>query len=203
MRQLCKRIGLTGGIGSGKSTVAAFLAQRGAAVIDSDAISRSVTAVGGISIPAVQRQFGNAAIAPNGAMNRDFMRQLVFTDVQAKRHLERILHPIIDIETDRLTQEALANSPAFLVFDIPLLAESPHWRHKLDQVLVIDCTAETQIQRVMARSALARETTLTIIASQAPRNLRLASADAVVFNDDITLETLGIQVALVTKYFGL
>ncbi len=203
MRQICKRIGLTGGIGSGKSTVAAFLAQRGAAVIDADAISRSVTAAGGIGIPAVQREFGNAAISPDGAMNRDFMRQLVFTDVQAKRNLESILHPIIGIETDRLTQEALSRLPAFLVFDTPLLVESTHWRYRLDQVLVIDCTPETQIQRVMARSALARETTLTIIASQAPRHLRLAAADAVVFNDGITLETLDLQVALVTKYFGL
>lgn len=203
MRQTGKRIGLTGGIGSGKSTVAALLAQRGAAVIDADAISRSVTAAGGIGIPAVQHEFGNAAITPDGAMNRDFMRQLVFTDAQAKRNLERILHPIIGIETDRLTQEALARSPAFLVFDIPLLVESAHWRPRLDQVLVIDCTPETQIQRVMARSALARETTLTIIASQAPRHLRLAAADAVVFNDGITLENLDGQVALVTKYFGL
>ncbi len=136
-------------------------------------------------------------------MNRDFMRQLVFTDMQAKRRLECILHPLIGIETERLTQEALARSPTFLVFDIPLLAESAHWRPRLDQVLVIDCTAETQIQRVMVRSALPRETVVAIIAAQAPRQLRLAAADAVVFNDGITLETLHQQVMMVTKYFGL
>ena len=203
MAQMCKRVGLTGGIGSGKSTVAAFLAQLGAAVMDADAISRSVTAAGGVGIPAVQREFGHAAITPDGAMNRDFIRQLVFTDTQAKRSLERILHPLIGIETERLTQEALARSPTFLVFDIPLLVESAHWRARLDQVLVIDCTAETQIQRVMVRSALPRETVVAIIAAQAPRQLRLAAADAVVFNDGITLETLHQQVMMVTKYFGL
>lgn len=203
MGPMCKRIGLTGGIGSGKSTVAAFLTQLGAAVIDADAISRSVTAAGGIGIPAVQREFGYTALTADGAMDRDFMRQLVFTDGQAKRQLERILHPLIGTETERLTQEALARSPTFLVFDIPLLVESTHWRPRLDRVLVIDCRAKTQIQRVTGRSALARDTILAIIAAQAPRHRRWAAADAVVFNDNITLDALHHQVVMVTKYFGL
>lgn len=199
----CQRIGLTGGIGSGKSTAAAFLAQLGAAVMDADAISRSVTAAGGIAIPAIEREFGANTVTAEGAMNRDVIRQLVFTDPHAKRRLEHIIHPLVGRETERLAQEALERSPLCLVFDIPLLVESAHWRPQLDRVLVIDCTTETQIQRVMARSALSRETVLTIIAAQAPRHLRLAAADAVIFNDGIAIDTLHHRVDVVTKSFGL
>jgi dephospho-CoA kinase len=197
------RIGLTGGIGSGKSTVAAILEQQGAAVMDADAIARRLTAVHGKAIPAILGEFGAGVIASNGAMDRDAVRQLVFQDPQAKQRLEHILHPMVGQETERLAQQALAQGKACLVFDIPLLVESTHWRQRLDHVLVIDCAPETQIQRVTARNGLAREAVQAIIANQASRATRLAAADTVLFNEGITLDALKLQVYGLAKSFGL
>jgi dephospho-CoA kinase len=185
------RLGLTGGIGSGKSTVASLLAQAGAAIIDADAISRSLTQAGGMAIPAILAEFGEKLITPEGAMDRNAMRALVFSNPQAKRQLEAIVHPLVAQGLQMQTQVALAAGKNFLVFDVPLLVESgDRWRRQVDWVCVVDCQTETQIQRVMARSALTRPEIEDIMAQQANRAKRLASADAVIYNDGIDLVQL-------------
>jgi len=188
------RLGLTGGIGSGKSTVAALLQQAGAAVLDADAISRSVTAPHGLAITPLRTQFGPEFIGADGALDRARMRALVFADATAKRQLEAIVHPLVQQETRRLTQVAIDHGRRCLVFDVPLLVESAHWRQDVDQVLVVDCLPETQIRRVMARSALDQAQVQAIMATQASRHTRLAAADAVIFNDHLSLDELASQV---------
>ena len=186
MKPQIVRLGLTGGIGSGKSTVASLLAQAGAAIIDADAISRSLTQAGGMAIPAILAEFGEKLITPEGAMDRNAMRALVFSNPQAKRQLESIVHPLVAQGLQMQTQVALAAGKNFLVFDVPLLVESgDRWRRQVDWVCVVDCQTETQIQRVMARSALTRPEIEDIMAQQANRAKRLASADAVIYNDGI------------------
>ena len=147
-----QRIGLTGGIGSGKSTVADLLATCGACVIDADAISRRVTAAGGAAINPIAQQFGSQAITAQGAMDRDVMRQLVFDDVAIRRRLEAIIHPLVSLETLRQAEDAARAGHVCIVFDIPLLVESGRWRQQLDRILVVDCSEATQISRVTARS---------------------------------------------------
>jgi len=171
--------------------------------MDADAISRSVTAHGGVGIPAIKAEFGADFVTPEGAMDRDRMRALVFRDPQAKQRLERIIHPLVGQETQRLAQAALDGGQTCLLFDIPLLVESSHWRARLDRVLVVDCAEETQVQRVMARNSLSREAVLAIIANQATRQIRLAAADMVIFNDDISLDALNVEVGEIAKCFGL
>ncbi len=186
MKPQIVRLGLTGGIGSGKSTVASLLAQAGAAIIDADAISRSLTQAGGMAIPAILAEFGEKLITPEGAMDRNAMRTLVFSNPQAKRQLEAIVHPLVAQGLQMQTLVALAAGKNFLVFDVPLLVESgDRWRRQVDWVCVVDCQTETQIQRVMARSALTRPEIEDIMAQQANRAKRLASADAVIYNDGI------------------
>ncbi|MEF7614838.1 dephospho-CoA kinase [Aquincola sp. MAHUQ-54] len=185
------KIGLTGGIGSGKSTVAARLVARGAVLVDTDAISRALTAVGGAALPALAAAFGAAAIGADGALDRDHMRQLVFADPAARHRLEGILHPMIGAETLR---QAAAAGEHTVVFDVPLLAESGHWRGRVDKVLVVDCSEATQLARVMRRSGWARDTVERVIAQQATRAARRAIADAVLHNEGLTLEQLDTQV---------
>ena len=197
------RLGLTGGIGSGKSTAAAHLMHRGAALIDADAISRAASASGGIAIPALREAFGAEMIRPDGALDRERMRALVFQDAQARQRLEQIIHPLVGQEIARQAEAALEDQPLCLLFDIPLLVESAHWRSRLDRVLVIDCLEETQIARVMARSALSREAVQAILATQASRAQRLAAADLVVFNDSISLDQLHSQLDLALNYVKL
>jgi dephospho-CoA kinase len=198
------RIGLTGGIGSGKSTVAGMLAARGAAVIDADAISRGVTAPGGHAIEAIAQVFGPHMIAADGAMNRQAMRERVFQDPEAKRQLEAIIHPLVSQITTEQTQWALERHHTCLVFDVPLLVESgERWRRQLDRVLVVDCDAATQRQRVMARNGLAAEEIDRIISQQASRAQRLACADTVIVNQSINLHELAVQVSQVAADFGL
>ncbi|MES2425134.1 MAG: dephospho-CoA kinase [Pseudomonadota bacterium] len=194
------RLGLTGGIGSGKSTVAQMLRAHGAALVDADAIARQLTAAGGAAMPAVATAFGKEFVTPDGALDRDKMRALAFADPQARARLEAIVHPLVQAET--LRQAAAATAPC-VVLDIPLLAESTHWRGRLDRILVVDCRSETQIARVMLRNALQKETVEQIIAAQAPRLRRLAIADAVLFNDGATLDQLRAEVALLAPRFGL
>ncbi len=189
------RIGLTGGIGSGKSTVGQMLQARGAALIDADAIARHVTAAHGAAMPAIARTFGPNFITADGALDRERMRAHVFSQPQAKQALEAIIHPLVAQETQRQAQEALAKGHNTLVFDVPLLVESgARWRMQVDRVLVVDCTEATQIQRVMTRNGLSRETVQSIIAAQASRAQKLAAADWVIDNDTISLETLRIYV---------
>ncbi|MGE0496452.1 MAG: dephospho-CoA kinase [Ramlibacter sp.] len=197
------RLGLTGGIGSGKSTVARMLVGRGAALLDADAIARSVTAPGGAAIPAIAAAFGPALITPEGALDRDRMRTLAFSDTAAKARLEAIVHPLVGQETARRAAAAAQAGHRCLVFDIPLLVESGRWRQQLDRVLVVDCAPQTQIDRVTSRSALDREAVLAIMESQAPRALRLAAADDVIFNDGLTLDQLEACVAQWARPFGL
>jgi len=174
------RVGLTGGIGSGKSTVAALFEDRGAAVADADALAHDLTAAGGAAIDAIHAAFGTEAIRPDGAMDRAWMRRLAFTDPDAKRRLERILHPRIRALLD--AHMAAAHAPIAIAV-IPLLVESGDWHGRFDRVLVVDCPAATQIARVMARSALARDEVESIMQRQATRQQRLAAADDVIFND--------------------
>lgn len=201
--RLSRRIGLTGGIGSGKSTVAGMLAALGAAIIDADAISRQLTATGGAAIPAVAARFGHHAISADGAMDRDAMRRIVFDDPAARAQLEAIIHPLVGLETGRLSTEAEAGGCACVVFDIPLLVESGRWRQRLDQVLVIDCTEATQVSRVMARSGWTETAVGKVLASQATRAQRLAAADACIFNDGISLAALEHAVRRLAPRFGL
>ena len=196
------RIGLTGGIGSGKSTVAGLLAKLGAAVIDTDAIARSLTLPGGAAVDAIRSTCGADFIDATGALDRTRMRNLVFSDPSAKRRLEAILHPLIGIETETRAQAAQTANAPVLVFDVPLLAESAHWRTKVDQVLVVDCREQTQIDRVIARSGWALGAAQAVIAQQATRALRRACADAVIFNDGLSLDELSQRVcALAERWF--
>ena len=198
------RLGLTGGIGSGKSTVAAFMAQAGAAVMDTDAISRSLTQAGGQAVPAILAEFGETLITPEGAMNRDAMRALVFANPQTKRQLEAIIHPLVAQALQAQTQAAIEAGKKCLVFDVPLLVESgERWRRQVDWVCVVDCQTNTQIQRVMARSQLARPEIEAIMAQQASRAQRLASADAVIYNDGLDLDQLQTAVHEMMARFGL
>ena len=198
------RLGLTGGIGSGKSTVAACMAQAGAALMDADAISRSLTQSGGQAIPAILAEFGPSLLTPEGAMDRDAMRHLVFSNPQTKRKLEAIVHPLVAQTLQAQTQAAIEAGKTCLVFDVPLLVESgERWRRQVDWVCVVDCQTDTQIQRVMARSQLARPEIEAIMAQQASRAQRLASADAVIYNDGLDLDQLARAVHEMMARFGL
>ena len=196
-------IGLTGGIGSGKSTVLAMLQAHGAAAIDADAISRATTATGGAAIPAIRERFGDGVIGPDGALDRERMRALVYADPDARRALEAIVHPLVGLETERQVQAATDAGVRSIVFDIPLLVESGRWRARLHRVLVVDCQPATQVTRVMARSGLPAAQVQAIIAAQAPRHARLAAADAVIVNEGLDLAQLRAQVDGVALTFGL
>ena len=198
------RLGLTGGIGSGKSTVAGILARAGAAVMDADAISRSLTQPGGRAIPAILAEFGEKLINADGAMDREVMRTLVFSNPSSKRQLEAIVHPLVGQVLQEQSKAALAAGHACLVYDVPLLVESgDRWRRQVDWVCVVDCAVETQIQRVMARNQLGRADIERIISQQASRQQRLASADAVIFNEGIDLAQLEHLVHEMMGRFGL
>ncbi len=198
------RLGLTGGIGSGKSTVASILARAGAAVMDADAISRSLTQPGGRAIPAILAEFGETLISPDGAMDREAMRALVFSNPSSKRQLEAIVHPLVGQVLQEQSNAAVAAGHACLVYDVPLLVESgDRWRRQVDWVCVVDCEVETQIQRVMARNQLGRADIERIISQQASRQQRLACADAVIFNEGIDLAHLEHLVHEMMTRFGL
>jgi dephospho-CoA kinase len=197
------RLGLTGGIGSGKSTVAGLLAQHGAAIVDADAISRQSTAAGGLAMPLIAAQFGPDFVTPDGALDRDRMRALIHSDAGARQRLEAIVHPLVAQETLQQTAQAIAQAHPCIVFDVPLLVESPTWRARVDHVLVVDCSAEVQISRVMARNQLARSDVEKIIASQASRAQRLAAADSVLFNVGLSLDQLADEVRQLAPRFGL
>jgi dephospho-CoA kinase len=179
------RIGLTGGIGSGKSTVVRTLADCGAAIIDADAISRALTAPGGV------------------AMNRDLMRELAFSDPASRHQLESIIHPLVRDEVTAQTQRAIAAGRKCLVFDVPLLVESGRWRQQVDRVLVVDCTETTQIERVTTRNKFTREAVEKIIAGQATRAQRLAAADICIFNEGLSLDVLDGMTRQLARSFGL
>ena len=193
-------IGLTGGIGSGKSTVATLLVGCGAHLVDTDAIARALTQSGGQAMSALAAEFGAAALTPEGALDRAHMRALAFTDHRAKARLEAILHPLIGLEARR--QATLAGARP-VVFDVPLLTESSHWRTRVARVLVVDCSTQTQASRVMQRPGWSEAAVRSVITQQASRHARRAIADAVIHNDGIGLTELAQQVhALWALWFG-
>lgn len=187
------RIGLTGGIGSGKSTVAALLVARGARLVDTDQIARELTQPGGAALAQVVAAFGPEFIAADGGLDRARMRNLAFADPLARVRLESILHPLIGREA-----EARAGAPdavEAVVFDIPLLVESSHWSARLDRVWVVDCHEDTQIERVSRRPGWTLSVARAVIRQQAARARRRAAADAVIHNDGVTLDALGAEIA--------
>ncbi|MFO1299350.1 MAG: dephospho-CoA kinase [Burkholderiaceae bacterium] len=178
----CERrllIGLTGGIGSGKSTVADLFAARGAAIVDTDAIAHELTGPGGAAIAAIRAGFGERVIRADGALDRDAMRERAFEDPAARRKLEAILHPMIRAESRRRLDAA---EGPYAILVVPLLVESGDRAGGVDRILVVDCPVEVQVERVMRRSGLSRERVQTILAAQASREQRLAAADDVIDN---------------------
>lgn len=194
------RLGLTGGIGSGKSTVARLLHARGATVIDADAIARACTQTGGQAMDAVASVFGADFVTADGSLDRQRMRDHVFAHPQARAQLEAIVHPLVGQE---IARQAAASKARCTVFDVPLLVESPRWRPQLDWVLVVDCSRETQIRRVLDRNGWERTTIEAIVDSQSPRERRLAAADTVIFNDVNGIEYLQHEVHRWADRFGL
>jgi dephospho-CoA kinase len=186
------RIGLTGGIGSGKSTVGTMLASLGAAVIDTDLIARRLTMAGGAAIDAIRAAFGADFIDAGGALDRPRMRQAAFDDPPTRTRLEAILHPLIGVEVER--EAGLAAAAPLLVFDVPLLVESGRWRSRVDAVWVVDCDEAVQIARVAARPGWSEAAARAVMAQQASRAARRAAADVVIHNQGISLAELAAEV---------
>ncbi len=197
------RLGLTGGIGSGKSTVARMLVAHGAALLDADQMARTVTGPEGAAMAAIARAFGTGLVDATGALDRDRMRALVFAQPAARQQLEAIVHPLVAELSRQRAQDALQAGRRLLVFDIPLLVESGMRLPEMHAVLVVDCRQETQIERVMARNALPRAAIESILAAQATRAARRAAADAVLYNDGLSLPALQAQVDALACRFGL
>lgn len=191
MDSRCRSIGLTGGIGSGKSTVAQMLVACGAHLVDTDAIAHALTAPGGAAMPALAAAFGPRAVAADGGLDRQHLRAVVFSDADAKARLEALLHPMIGTQAQR---EAAAAGGRPVVYDVPLLAESAHWRGRVDRVLVVDCSVETQIERVSRRPGWSADAARRVVAQQAGRERRRSIADAVIHNDGIGLQELASEV---------
>lgn len=173
-------VGLTGGIGSGKSLVADLFAARGAALIDTDQIAHQLTMPSGAAMPAIRAAFGAEFIGADGAMDRTKMRQRVFADAAARQRLESILHPLIQSECARAAASAAGE---YLMFVVPLLVESGRWRQQVARILVVDCPEAIQIQRVMRRNGMSETQVRAIMATQATRSARLAAADDIIVND--------------------
>jgi dephospho-CoA kinase len=190
-------IGLTGGIGSGKTTVSDLLAELGAGIIDTDLISHQITGPGGAAIPLIVKAFGADFIDPQGALIRTKMRAIVFEDPNARQVLEQITHPLIQQETAKQAFELAKSGVPYLVFVVPLLIESGFWVKLIDYLVVVDCPEETQIQRVMHRNNMTRSDVENILKAQANRDARLAAADAVIENqgnlDDLKSEVLNLH----------
>ncbi len=186
-----RRIGLTGGIGSGKSTVARCFVECGAVLVDSDAIARALTAAGGAAMPALAAEFGPDVVGADGALDRDRMRAIAFADPDAKSRLEAVLHPMIGAES---AAQAAAAGDRPVVFDVPLLAESRHWRARVERIVVVDCAEDTQAARVSRRAGWTEAAARRVIAQQSSRAARRAIADAVIHNDGIDLTRLRSEV---------
>lgn len=196
-------IGLTGGIGSGKSTVADLFAAHGVPLVDADVLAHRVTAPHGAAMPEIAAQFGAAYVAADGSLDRARMRELVFRDDAARLRLEAITHPLIRAETARAVATAAARGP-YVMLVVPLLVETGDWKKRVDRVLVVDCSVEAQVERVIQRNGFSREQVLAIVARQASREARLAAADDVIVNDQVSVATLAAEVAaLHARYLTL
>ena len=198
-----QRIGLTGGIGSGKSTVLQMLAAMGAGTADADAIARRVTAPGGVAIPGILERFGPTYIATDGSLDRGRMRERAFNDPSARTDLEALIHPWVGAAIREEEDRCRAQGRACLVYDIPLLVESGRWRAELDRVVVVDCSPSTQVARVMARNRWPEAQVRAVLAAQATRAQRLAAADLVICNDGLSLDELEQEVRQAAMSFGL
>ena len=200
-------IGLTGGIGSGKSTVAKLLRERGAGLIDLDAISHALTQAGGRAMPKIIASFGALAAMPTGELNRNQMREWVFQDTQAKKTLEDIMHPMIAQEAIQWAHQLVQkNRYLCLIYDIPLLAESDFWTDRLDWIVVVDCSRQTQIERVSTRSPhLSFAAIASIIDAQASPEMRRNIANVLINNDKDQKNrlNLAVQVDILTQHVGL
>ena len=199
-------VGLTGGIGSGKTAVSDRLAQLGAGVVDTDLIAHEITAPNGSAISLIQKQFGSEYLDSSGALDRNKMRSLVFTDPEARKALEAITHPLIREETIRQAKQLIQEKVPYLVFVVPLLIESGTWLSLLDYLAVVDCPEEVQIARVMHRSKLPRSEVERILKAQASRQERIAHADMVIENqgslEDLQAEVLSLhqKILQIQKY---
>ncbi len=176
-------VGLTGGIGSGKSAAARYFAELGAAVIDVDAIAHELTGPQGAAMPALVAAFGENIAEGDGRLNRAAMRQLAFSEPSVRKRLEGILHPMIGRLSDERCRQALAAGAAYGLLVVPLLVESPDYQARVQRIAVVDCRDETRIERVMSRSGLSRKQVLAIMAAQSSREARLAIADDVIDNE--------------------
>ena len=189
------RIGITGGIGSGKSTVSQLFEACGSFIIDADQIARSLTLDNGAAIDAIRQSFGGDFITASNALDRDKMRAAVFQQPAKKQQLEAILHPLIKRTIfEKYAWACKHSQQPLVIFDIPLLAESAQWSPRLDYVVVVDCSESTQISRVMARNQLSEDAVRAIMAQQATRTQRLRKADAVLWNETTSLQALGAEV---------
>jgi dephospho-CoA kinase len=173
-------VGVTGGIGSGKSRAAALFGELGAGVVDTDDISHEITATGGSAIPAITAVFGATVVAADGSLNRTVMRKLVFEKPDARKQLETILHPQI---RERARDRVMASSAPYVLLVVPLLLETGGYRDLIRRVLVVDCDESLQVSRAMQRSKLTADAVHAIMAAQLPRLQRLAGADDVIRND--------------------
>jgi dephospho-CoA kinase len=188
-------VGLTGGIGSGKSAIAERLASYGASIVDSDLIAHQITSTGGLAIEPIAERFGSEFIQTDGALDRKKMRVLVFEDLQSRKALEAITHPLIRAKAIEQARLAIERQALYIVFVVPLLLESSEWFQFIDHVVVADCSEAIQIQRVMERNGLTRQEVESILQAQATRAERLAQADTVIENMG-SLEDLAEQVRL-------
>ena len=193
-------VGLTGGIGSGKSTVADLFVALGAGLVDTDAIARELTLVGGAALPALVGEFGPEILAEDGALDRVAMRQLAFADPSVRSRLEGILHPLI---RQLSTERCRAATEPYVILAVPLLVESGNYRERCDRIVVVDCPESLQIDRVMARNGLSADEVKAIMGAQATRQQRLAAADDVVLNDADKLKIVGQVKALHANYLAL
>jgi dephospho-CoA kinase len=194
-------VGLTGGIGSGKSSAADIFRELGAAVVDTDEIAHELTRSGGAAIAAIRREFGEEYIAADGGLDRAKMRQLVFGDPRARQRLEGVLHPLIRKESR--ARIASAQEQPYVLIVVPLLLETGAYRELINRVVVVDCDEAVQLARTRRRSGLSSEEVRAIMAAQLPRAERLAAADDVLHNDG-GMDTLRRQVeALHAQYLTL
>lgn len=191
-------VGLTGGIGSGKSTVAALFSEHGAVIIDTDVIAHRLTQADGIAMAAILAAFGRDFLTDDGALNRARMRCLIFSDASAKKRLEHILHPLIFEQASEQLQQS--RDKPYVLIVVPLLPESARFRQLVQRVLVVDCDENTQLARVTRRSLLTETEVRAIIDRQTTRAERLLLADDVIHND-AGMDNLALQVAALHEYY--